>query len=330
MKPQSPSAGKFQRRWFLRYGLRGLFIITALIAIGLGVITNRAKNERRAVEAITELGGTFWYDYQKVPNQYSVLNDLAEECFDANAPIPGSPWLRNALGDEYFIHPIKVKIADQRIVDHGALAYLPDLSLLEAVMVYRVALREEDLAHFRLPRLRYAHFFHGTLAQIENADRFQFLASCTRLESIIVSGVSFRSEAMSYLRGLKHIRELVLNDTGIDDAGLSTVSGMTDLQVLELERTDIGDEGVAHCASLDSLLKLNLQGTQITDNGLRHVSRLRRLRWLILNDTRVTDAGVEHLTQLQELKRVDVHAAGVSQRGVEKWRLALPTCNVNP
>lgn len=320
-----------RHRWrtFFRFGLKTLFVATGIIAICLWVITDRAQRQRRAVEVLANLGAELWYDYQKVPGERLGINDLAERCFDANARLPDS-WLRSMLGDEYVAHPLKLKIGHQRVIDNDGLAYLPDLPHLEAIMVYRVQLRDQDLSYLRLPNLRYAHFFEGTLAQIEHTTSFSFLANCPRLEDVILSGQGFRGDAAKYLSGLTRLRGLALRQVAIDDAGLGSLRDLTRLELLELEAPNIGDVGLGHLREMKALVALSLRNTRVTDDGLRHLEGFTNLGYLNLDGTAVTDAGVEHLRGLPSLKRVEVHAPAVTARGVERWRAALPTCNVNP
>src|SRR5262245_48745990 len=72
-------------RW-LRFSLRGVLVAIAVIAVLLWIPIQRARNQKRAVEAIQRLGGSVEYDYR--------AQDLKEP--------PGPVWLRRLLGDDFF------------------------------------------------------------------------------------------------------------------------------------------------------------------------------------------------------------------------------------
>jgi hypothetical protein len=52
-----------RRRW-LQFSLRGLIALLTVFAIWLGVVVNRAREQREAVKAIESLGGVVLYDWQ--------------------------------------------------------------------------------------------------------------------------------------------------------------------------------------------------------------------------------------------------------------------------
>jgi hypothetical protein len=45
------------RRRYLTFSLRTLFVLTTAFAIWLGVVVNRAREQREAIKAIEALGG---------------------------------------------------------------------------------------------------------------------------------------------------------------------------------------------------------------------------------------------------------------------------------
>lgn len=66
--------------------------MTAL-AVWLGAVVNRAREQREAVKAIEGLGGIVTYDWESDPY----------DPFGGDPIEPGGPpWLRNLVGDEYF------------------------------------------------------------------------------------------------------------------------------------------------------------------------------------------------------------------------------------
>src|SRR6185437_6075263 len=95
-------------RRYLTFSLRTLFVVTTALAVWLGVIVNRAREQREAVKAIETLTGRVQYDWQ--PKAVEVI--LTAKGFEgvkgwrqvnASNTAPDAPeWLRRLLGDEYF------------------------------------------------------------------------------------------------------------------------------------------------------------------------------------------------------------------------------------
>lgn len=54
-----------RRRW-LRFSLRGFFVLFTAVAVGFGSFVNWAREQREAVKAIEAMGAWVWYDCQLV------------------------------------------------------------------------------------------------------------------------------------------------------------------------------------------------------------------------------------------------------------------------
>ena len=80
-------------RRYLTFSLRALFVLTTALAVWLGIVVNRAREQREAVKAIEALGGTVTYDWE--PGLYDSIGD------DPAGP-SGPAWLRRLVGDEHF------------------------------------------------------------------------------------------------------------------------------------------------------------------------------------------------------------------------------------
>ena len=80
-----------RRRWF-QYSLRSFLILLTVFAVWLGVVVNRAREQREAVKAIEALGGVVLYDWE--------FNGLPLPTVREN---PNGPhWLRQLVGDDFF------------------------------------------------------------------------------------------------------------------------------------------------------------------------------------------------------------------------------------
>ena len=76
-------------RRFLTFSLRSVFVVLTAAGIWLGVVVNRAREQRETVMAVEEMGGFVLYDWHfNLPSQ-------------ADRP-QGPAWLRRLIGDEFF------------------------------------------------------------------------------------------------------------------------------------------------------------------------------------------------------------------------------------
>jgi hypothetical protein len=87
-------------RW-PRYSLRFLFAAVTLIALGCGWVAIKLQqggNQREAVKAILDAGGSIGYDFQTM-----LVPDHPDHFSVASSKLPPQPaWLRKALGDDFF------------------------------------------------------------------------------------------------------------------------------------------------------------------------------------------------------------------------------------
>ncbi|MHC4398485.1 MAG: leucine-rich repeat domain-containing protein [Planctomycetota bacterium] len=302
MSDAPPDAGKRKstRRRF-QFRLRTLLILMAVFAVWLGLTADRARRQKRAVEAISEMGGEFCYDYQAQPQA-----DGPGKSYSYRVEPPGPRWLRQLLGDHYFITAVRLLVRDQRVIDEGRLEYLDDLPDLEQLMFYNVELRDRDLAHLKhLPNLRLLLFGRGTLSGDDGPRQFDFLESCPRLEVLSARNSHFGD------RGAAHLRHA------------------TNLELLFIYETPIGDDGLARLKHLTELKMLGLARTGVTDAGLAHLRSLGKLTYVSLSRTDVTDAGLEYLKDVKSLTEIELRGTRVTKEGVDKLRSALPGCEID-
>jgi hypothetical protein len=292
-----PTVKKSWRRW-LQFRLRTLLILTALFALWLGLKADRVNRQRRAVEALGKMGVQIRYDYEVEPNPRGFGFQ-----YNPDLQPPGPEWLRELLGEHYFITPVWLSINDQDAIDRGCLTYLDRLPDLEQVslgpMVNReMNLRDSDLAHLKhLTRVRMLHFGRcwGALSGHDTPRDFGFLSKCRRLEWLSADHSPFDDAALAHLKRARNLRQLLLSDTLVGDDGLAHLKGLPKLELLELTRTQVTDAGLAHLASLKSLTYVGLNENNVTDAGLEHLRALTNLTRLGLSGTRVTEKGVKDL-----------------------------------
>ena len=116
-----------QPRLWLRFSVRTLLILTALVAVWLGVLANRVHKQRAAVAAIEAAGGTVYYDWQGMPWELAERERLPFEV------ISHPRWLVRLYGRENLEDVVRVSFGhapvDGELVGH--LRSLPELKTLD-------------------------------------------------------------------------------------------------------------------------------------------------------------------------------------------------------
>ena len=136
---------KGQRR-FLRFTLRSLLLLTAVVACWLGVQVNKAHKQRAAVAAIEEAGGTVFYDWQGMPLDLAAREQIAVE-------IRGLPrWLVRLCGRDNLQDVVHVSLGDGPVDHHlvAQLSSLPELKTLDVPAGVDTGLIKAELPSVRV------------------------------------------------------------------------------------------------------------------------------------------------------------------------------------
>ena len=117
-----PTKPKPRRRW-LQYSLRTFFVLLTVFCVWLGWMSYEAREQRKAVQWVQEIGGTVFYDYEYY---YQRGGDDLVDHYEPTAP----RWLRDILGDDYFQKVSGVYFADTQVSDLTPLAKLTSTTAL--------------------------------------------------------------------------------------------------------------------------------------------------------------------------------------------------------
>ena len=98
---------RFIPRKYFRFGLSTLMLLITVFCVWMGVQVNRARDTRLAIDAIEELGGEVYYVHERTKSGIYVRK----------AELPGPAWLREFIGDEYFVDVANIAFSSSRITD---------------------------------------------------------------------------------------------------------------------------------------------------------------------------------------------------------------------
>lgn len=253
------------RRRSLQFSLRGILLITTVLAVWLGSIAEKAMRQNDAVSLLESYGATIHYEHEwQGPSRPP----------KANAALRGSTWLRERLGRHYFDTVANVEL----VVGNRSLT---------AVEIAKAQRGE-------LPTI-------GPLVELTDADLFA-ISHLRELRSLkLICDFDASEAGVRSLFRLTKLETLVLDDTSgrsscpVTDAILPLLDRLSELTELYLEGAKLTDAGLAAARWPPHLQTLGLSGTSITDAGLVHLQKVTSLRLLQVFDTRVTSAGVSEL-----------------------------------
>jgi hypothetical protein len=225
--PTSPAGGTEnstqaapRRRW-LRYSLRSLLLVTTALAVALGVWVGRAQRQRRALERVEALGGSYAY-----------------------VPRAGSPdwrsWIGRRLGQHYVERVDYVQLTGSRAKDED-LEHLSALSGLRSLALQSTSITHEGLAHVAAIDSLEALYVGDT--QITDAG-LAHLRGLSHLREISFWKADVTDDGLVHLREMTSLRWLSLDSTDVTDAGLAHLRTMTWLEQLDLSNTLVTKAGV--------------------------------------------------------------------------------------
>jgi hypothetical protein len=137
-----------------QYSLRSFLVVLTAAAVWLGVVVNRAREQREAVRAIEASGGTVLYDWSNEipPGTFLIYPPPVDE------KPRGPAWLRRIIGDDFFQEVRTVKLlhaADSTILE--IIPSLKRLRKLDAVWINDTVSKETkttlwaSLPNFHVP-----------------------------------------------------------------------------------------------------------------------------------------------------------------------------------
>jgi hypothetical protein len=222
-------AGPRNKRRWLRFSLRALFVWVTILTVWLGVLSYRVQRMNAAIAAIRAAHGGISYECRYGPGRGN----------SSDVKPRGPAWLRSLIGDDFFVDVYTVDFRNIRV-------------------------RPEPLLVLRsFPRLRQLN-----LCETPTRD-LTALAELTTLQWLNLQSTQIDDGQLRHLAGLAGLTCLMLDDTQITDAGLAHLAKLERLEYLWLTNTKITDEGLSNLLGLGSLKQLDVGRTKVTEAGAR-------------------------------------------------------------
>jgi hypothetical protein len=207
------------RRSALQFTLRSLFVLTFLVALGLGWFMTelrRARTQTEAVSLVSRSGGDVGY--------------------------------RFALGEH------GQRLASR--LDDGFLAYAVDVDFTALTDAFgHGACRTVDADLSPLERLPYVETLDLRGAYHLTDAGFKHLEHLTRMRVLDLASTPINDGGLRHLGAMTHLQGLSLAMTRVSDFGLEHLSRLTDLKRLDLLELRVTDTGLRQLRHLTQLRK---------------------------------------------------------------------------
>ena len=185
------------RRNWRALSLRSLLVLFTLLAIWVGVIANRAREQRRIVNALSQYpNAMIMYDYQW---DLSAGGEIPKP--RPLSPPPGPLWVRSRLGDEYFVTVIGLFLT-------GDWNRASDPPLREAL---------ETIGE--LPNLRVLSLEGLPITDAE----LGAVAGQTNLTYLWLDETPISDAGLVHLRRMRKLKYLYLRQSNVTDAGIDAL-----------------------------------------------------------------------------------------------------------
>jgi hypothetical protein len=274
----------------LRFRLRTLLVAVTAVSLYLGWHVHSTETQKTAVNAIRDLGGWVYYDFQIVNDQY---DPKAVSCVPER--------LRTRLGYDFFHSIVHVNLVynkdgprrlDNSQTSDAALEYVGQLSRAEVVLLKEGQATDKNLHHLgKLKRLRRLHMW----------DAWQV-----------------SDEGIRQLRNLRNLKYVHCSNAQLGDESLRIFATMPQIEVLSLQGNHFTDKGLEYLAALPNLetLWMGVGSTRITDAGLEHIEKFKSLQRLEIQLSPISIHGLTHLLEGNPNLRVchEFTANGLSRK----------------
>jgi hypothetical protein len=313
--------------------LRGMLIITALLAVGMafvGTKVNRARNEQAIALEIGKPYGTVIRQYYGT-NVSHVERTWFERLIDLDLEARITQvYLNGPAVTDADIERLAALTDLQHIglmnsrLDGTSLAALERLPNLTSLDLHNVALRGPGLAAIsQLPVLRNLSIdylgiglpppFPGESAAQLEPDELLPLKKLKSLQQLSLGAAGFSDFQYHELRGMDQLEDLQLSSATFltDDGLVEMLTGMTGLRSLTITDASITGPGLTRLRDCPQLATLRL-GCGLTEEGLKNIAQARQLLYLELGSkfgptSSFTNQGVLYIASLPHLTRLTLH-----------------------
>ncbi len=205
---RSKKTGGSRRRWF-QYSLWSLLLLTAVVAVWIGLETRQARRRERVMARVQELDG-------KVGTYYRLTGTQQK---------PGPAWFWDFIGKGYALHIADIRLfgtsADDRDLEEiGSLRHLRDVSLDDCGKI-----TDHGLAYLK-PTGVFSLTLGSSIGREYNItpNGIKDVVGCPTLEALVLLGPHVDDTWLTALHDARQLKILGLaGDTRYSEAGIAAL-----------------------------------------------------------------------------------------------------------
>lgn len=286
LRPRTPTRSAISRRRWFQFSLRGLLVLTTVVAIFFGLWVSKLHRRQQALNDLRGLITTPWRNVIR------------------SRDLPHTSWLRQKwltrlVGEGFFDQPGEIRLTyamrQNGLVRDADLRPIGQLSTLERLHLDNTRAGDEGMPYLRaLQNLEQLNLGNSRAGD----DAMTSLPEMAKLEELDLASTRVTDEGVRHLAGLAKLKILNLRETKVGDEGIAWLKNLNKLVSLDLAQTQVvTGRGFAAIPELPALERLDLSGTALDDEGLQKLPATPALRRLNLNDTLITDEGLKRLAE---------------------------------
>ena len=233
------------RRRF-QFSLRAALAATALVAVGMGLVSHRIQfvaRQQRAIWALWQQGSG------------------AEYCLVFADESAWFHWLIQRFGFDPFGKVSEVSVRSDATLD-TLLEHAEEFPDLENIS-FNSGVTDLGLQRLpelnRFPSLKTVNFLSTPMTDAG----LEHLANLPQLEALYLTSGKITDSGLVHLQKLPRLKELSLEGSKITDAGLAHLQALSGLERLRFNGTPITDAGLEHLKPLHNLRELSFVRTRL-------------------------------------------------------------------
>jgi hypothetical protein len=250
----------------VRFRLRTLLILFALLCMWLAWLMRGVNEQRRAVAILEEFGAEIRFAPISSFSPWSSIlpRSLRQYILEASP----DHWKRVT-----HVTIRSAEFADSNVEVLGALPHLRYLCLSGTMIT--------DLNMKYIGRLKNLRTLSLGDTRVGDAG-LEHLSGLRKIDTLDLSSVPITDKGMIHLREMQKLDELYLNATRLTGASLAHLSAIKSLRVLHLRNTEVDGEALTILAQMPNLQIVDLIDSAVSDGDLPHLRKIpsRVLIWL--------------------------------------------------
>ena len=330
-----PPAGPRPRRRWLQYGLRSLFVLTAICAGSAPRITlsgepgvaqeERLKDPAVIAEFVKQLSDKS-FSVREMAEQE--LNKAGREAFSALIALADKELIGNDadVRARRILDRIETPVSDaavEKLRAAGARVQIDRSSGRPVSISFRDTPHVTNDTLERISDLRFLTNVELSATEIDD-DGLVHLENLKRLIHVSIRHSKITDHALIHMRHLSRLQDLDLQDVDCEGDGFDHVRNLTELHDVGLSRAKLSEKALESLAKCKQVRRLSMVGSNITNRETKLIAAMTGLEYLNLTLNPLTSKDIEPLAALSQLRYFTLGTTHIDD-GAAETLLKMPT-----